>query len=79
MDCLFKIKFYVTALFQIASWSTCGGNSVHEAVRRIFEGVLDNNLGRQYNWTGQGGKRSFKALCMRTILQSEYTMVKIIS
>lgn len=63
-----RAKFYVITFFQTDSWSTCGGCTVYDAVKRILEGVL----GQLINWTGQGEKRSFRSLHLRTILESEY-------
>ncbi len=51
-----------------------------EAISRLLEAMFDDSVIKKLNWTGQGerGKRSFRDLTSRKVLESKLIMLIMI-
>ena len=65
------------------TFSLIGGHTAEEAVRRMLQSGLTNNLARHFNWAGKGFKEAFKNTALSDVLfgmfvktQSHHTSIR---
>ncbi|KAK0140171.1 hypothetical protein N1851_022925 [Merluccius polli] len=52
----------------IITFSLIGGHTAEEAVRRMLQSGLTNNLARRFNWAGKGFKEAFKNTVLSDVM-----------
>ncbi|KAK0147818.1 hypothetical protein N1851_012508 [Merluccius polli] len=52
----------------ITTFSLIGGHTAEEAVRRMLQSGLTNNLARRFNWAGKGFKEAFKNTVLSEVM-----------
>ena len=69
---------------QITTFSLIGGHTAEEAVRRMLQSGLTNNLAGRFNCAGKGFKEAFKSTVLSDVLfgmfvktQSHHTQIPI--
>lgn len=72
-----KTQRFTTVFFQILTLSSVGGQILSLAVRRMLQELIQNNVAKCINWTGQGEKLAFKDLFLRKVLESSYNLLNI--